>query len=236
MNSNEKNDTFQDKLRYNAMNRLLTTHLKLTQSPLAVKFFYTESELEFFRCGNEHTETKGQISFDKLNQNALSQQQTIFTRRENLLCSCDSSYNWQKNASRTAGKEYLSKTVFGIAVAPLGNSRFIADTINISCNQEQQKILLKAWQDAAGIEPWTAEDYELSPCEGTVFTHNKSIATICASYTNKEQTIIVIPADHLKHTVDELQTNNNLKRSSLNRSGDGFFRFTAGSQLIEDEN
>ena len=238
MNNTENDQKVLDKLRYKEMFETLKTELDLEQSPIAIKFFYTEPELDFFKKGNDYQVVDQSMSFCRWEQRSIEKRITIYSENKDLSCeTATCCFNWQDGDEPTSTSiERLSKIVFGVATAPLADARFIADTVNFYCNEEQAKKLINAWMEAAGVEPWQPEQpEERTACNYTVYTHNMSLASIgkvCPrSGLAKEDGIVnvVLPADHLKHTVDQLLEGKlNLKKSSLNRPGDGFFHFTMG--------
>ncbi len=238
MNDKDDDQKVLDKLRYKALFDTLKIELKLKQSPIAIKFFYTEPELDFFKKRNEYQLTEQPMSFCKWELTALEKGTTIYSEKKDLNCeTATCCFNWQEDNTQTStSSERLSKSVFGIAAAPLADARFIADTVSFYCEEDQAKTLINAWMEAAGVEPWQPEQSkEQTACNYSVYTHNMSIASIgniCpqSEFATKDGLVnIVLPADHLKHTVDELQEGKlSLNKSSFNRPGDGFFRFTMG--------
>lgn len=237
MNNTEKDQKVLDKLRYKEMFETLKTELGLKQSPIAVKFFYTEPELDFFKKGNEFQLTEKPMSFCQWEQTVHEKGTTIYSEKKDLNCkTANCCFNWQDgDAATSTSRERLSKSVFGVAAAPLADARFIADTVNFYCDKDQAKRLINAWMEAAGIDPYQPENpEEQTSCNYSVYTHNMSIASagkVCpgSCFAKEDIVNVVLPADHLKHTVDQLLEGKlSLNKSSFNRPGDGFFRFTMG--------
>lgn len=235
MNISYDNEGKLDRLRYKEMSKVLMEELSLAHSPVAVKFFYTQAELDYFKARNDFHLPKTPTTFCRWERNACDQDITIYSEAKDLKCrraSC--TFNWQDCDDFTpSGKQYLNKGVFGIAVAPLGKARFIADTVNCTCDCSQADTIMNAWIKASGAQPWRPSTNEdSSSCGGSVFVHNKNLATIgpiCShsAIKNENKEInIILPADHLSHVVEQLLGSKiSLKRSSFNRPGDGFFRF-----------
>ena len=224
-----------DKLRYKELSKNLMAELNLKDSPVAVKFFYTEAELVYFKKRNDFSQSTETMTFCQCVKAARNKEQTIYSDLKDL--SCDSAaygFNWKEgNDTRSSTKQYLNKCVFGIALAPLGDARFIADTVNVYCDGPQAEKLIAGWGEASGVAEWRPEEREdLSSCRCTVFVHNKNLASIgpiCPASCDENEANkmnVILPADHLKHTVDQLMSGNlSLKSSSFNRAGDGAFRY-----------
>lgn len=233
MNVSYGDEKKMDRLRYKEMNKDLMVELSLTHSPAAVKFFYTRAEFDYFKTRNDFYLPTAPTSFCQWERIVCSQEQTIYLEAKDLQCrraSCN--FNWEEcNDFKSSTKQYLNKGVFGIAIAPLGKARFIADTVNCTCNSSQAETIINAWIKASGVLPWrpnTTKDS--SSCIGSVFVHNKNLATIgpicshSAIKSESEEINVILPADHLAHVVEQMAERKiSLKRSSFNRPGDGFF-------------
>lgn len=238
MNSSDNSEKSLDKLRYKDLFETLKTELGLKFSPVAIKFFYTEAELDFFKKGNEFRQLSEGMSFCRWEKSAIEEDVTSYSEKEQLNCDVAACcFNWQEESGQKAvSGEQLSKSVFGVAAAPLADTRFIADTVNFYCDRQQAEILIDAWSKAAGVNPWQPEQAEeRTVCNYTVYTHNMSLASvgsICprSGFSAGDELVnVVLPADHLRHTVDQLLEGKlSLKKSSFNRPGDGFFRYTVG--------
>lgn len=224
-----------DRLRYKELSKNLMAELNLKESPIAVKFFYTEAEYSYFKKRNEFYLSTEAMTFCQCVKATLNTKQTIYSDLKDLSCdSADYGFNWKEgNDIRSSTKQYLSKGVFGIAFAPLGDARFIADTVNVFCDSPQAEKLIGGWMEASGVPAWRPEaTEEISSCSCTVYVHNKNLASIgpnCQSSRDDKEADkmnVILPADHLKHTVDQLLSGNlSLKGSSYNRPGDGVFRY-----------
>ena len=224
-----------DRLRYKELSKNLIAELNLKDSPIAVKFFYTEAESSYFKKRNDFCLSTEAMTFCQCVKAALNNKQTIYSELKDL--SCDSAaygFNWKEgNDIRSSSKQYLNKGVFAIAFAPLGDARFIADTVNVYCDSPQAEKLIGGWMEASGASAWRPESTEeMSSCSCTVFVHNKNLASIgptCPSSCEEKESDkmnVILPADHLKHTVDQLLSGKlSLKGSSYNRAGDGVFRY-----------
>lgn len=234
MNVSYDDERTLDRLRYKKMNEVFMAELSLKHPPTAVKYFYTQAEFDYFEARNDFHLPIKPGTFCQWERNACSQEQTIYAEAKDLQCrraAC--SFNWEKyNDFVPSTKQHLNKGVFGIAVAPLGKARFIADTVNCTCDSSQADTIINAWIKASGVQPWrptTAKDS--SSCSGNVFVHNKNLATIgptCPHFAIKnvrEEINVILPADHLAHVVDQLlECKISLKNTSFNRPGDGFFK------------
>ena len=234
MNVSYDDERTLDRLRYKEMSKVLMAELSLKHSPVAVQFFYTQAEFDYFNARNDFHLPPRPTTFCQWERNACSQEQTIYSEAKDLQCrraAC--SFNWQEcNDFTPSTKQYLNKGIFGIAVAPLGKARFIADTVNCTCDSSQADTIINAWIRASGVQPWRpSTTKDSSSCSGSVFAHNKNLATIgstCSHFAVKnesEEINVILPADHLAHVVDQLlECKISLKSSSFNRPGDGFFK------------
>lgn len=234
MNISYDDERTLDRLRYKEMSKLLMVELSLTHSPVALKYFYTQAEFDYFKKRNNFNRPTMPTTFCQWERTACKQEKTIYSEAKDLTCrraAC--SFNWEKcNDISSSTKQYLNKGIFGIAVAPLGKARFIADTVNCTCDSSQADTLINAWIKASGVQPWRPSTTKnSSSCSCSVFVHNQNIATIgptCSHSSIKnesEKSNVILPADHLSHVVDELVASKiSLKRSPFNRPGDGFFK------------
>ena len=235
MEENPSNEKSLDKLRYKELSRNLVAELNLKDSPVAVKFFYTEAEYDYFKKRNDYIKPTESMTFCQCEQTARSKKQTIYLELKDLQCDNEVyGFNWKESdEAPSSSKQYLNKGVYAIAVAPLADARFIADTVNVYCDSPQADTLLGAWEEVAGVPAWrprAAED--MSSCSCTVFVHNKNLASIgpvCLGSCDEsecDKINVILPADHLTHTVDQLlSTKLSLKSSPYSRPGDGVFRY-----------
>ena len=224
-----------DKTRYKQLCGDLMRELSLKDAPVAVKFFYTEAEFDYFKKRNDYILPTEPMTFCQCEQTARDKKQTIYMELKDLQCDSEAyGLGLQENDEATVSSgQYSIKGVYAIALAPLADARFIADTVNVYCHSSQANTLIGAWEEVAGVVAWrpsSAED--VSSCSCTVYVHNQNLASIgplCPSScdeTQSDKMNVILPADHLNHTVDQLLSSKlSLKSSPYSRPGDGVFRY-----------
>lgn len=221
--------------RYLEMNQSLMAELRLVHSPVAVKFFYTQTEFEYFRENYHYNVATKPMTFCQCEHKACEQGQTLYSELKDLQCdrAACSFGKEENNEVISPSRQYLSSKVFGIALAPLGEAQFIADTITFYCDSKQADMLINAWVTVSGVPPFRTDDAaDSSSCSSSIYVHNKNIASIgmvCSSSGDGEKwggMNVILPADHLRHTVDQLLSGKmSLRGSSFSRPGDGVFRY-----------
>lgn len=227
---------------YAVMQDKLMAELKMAKFPVAVKYFYTELEVEYFKKWHDYNRPETPTSFCECEYAAGKNGEIMFLDANNIGCEkAKYIFNLQENNDaniEVPGVRQLQAGVLGIAIAPLKEAQLVADTINFYCDQDGTEQLLRKWQDIAGIEPAKAgEDEEAPSCITTVFVHNENITKFSLAHSCKEtncqkengEYCVIVPGDHLKHLTDHIcEVKVGLGSTPLSRPGDGFFRYTLG--------
>ena len=224
---------------YQMMQETLMTELKLCHSPIAVKFFYGQIEVDYFKKWHDYHEPTKPTPFCALVHTARMKEQIIYLDPKGLGCDdAEYSFNWQGSAEQPNNhhtQQQIQHGVIGIGIAPLNVAQFVADTVHCYCNRAQADELINQWTSASGAQPLEASDNSAS-CAGSVLVHNKNLAKVspacCSAHPSASEDDhfnVILPGDHLKHVIDQLSERRiSLGCSSLNRPGDGVFRFSVG--------
>ncbi|MGL1932535.1 MAG: DUF169 domain-containing protein [Desulfotalea sp.] len=226
---------------YEVMQDTLMSELKLKLCPIAVKFFYTDLEVEYFKKWHDFEQPTDANSFCHWEHKSRLEKQVIYLEPKNLDNAALFSFNLEDSKGQkntTDRKEQLQGGVLGMAIAPLTDAQLVADTVQFYGNKNETEDLINEWKAVSGIDPEISDLSDKSPlCDSTVFVHNQNIAKVasirsCAENTSEKEDdkyMVIIPGDHLKHLTDHLDERKiSLGMSSLSRPGDGFFRFTLG--------
>ncbi|CAG35780.1 DUF169 domain-containing protein [Desulfotalea psychrophila] len=222
---------------YQNMQETLMTELKLCHPPVAVKFFYAQIEVDYFKKWHDYHEPTQATPFCTLMDTAHLEKQIIYLEAKTLGCD-DAKYrfNWQDATAQASNhpRQQLQHGVLGIAIAPLTVAQFVADTVHCYCTKAQADELIDQWTLASGAQPLEVNSNSAS-CADCVLVHNKNLAKIspacCSRHSASEDAHlnVILPGDHLKHVIEQLSERRiSLGSSSLNRPGDGVFRFSVG--------
>lgn len=238
-------------LSYKEMQHALMEELRLYHFPIAVKFFYNQTEVQQFKGQHEYYEPVKPMTFCQWEIAARMKGQIVYSEQNGLGCSnaayCfgwkDIDDNeikshlkyvtnsvWAEKAIRS--KPRLGKGLIGVAVAPLGDAKFVADTIHFYCDNMQAYHLAVDWMAVSGVHPMQSNiTINSSACGGNVYVHNTSLANMLpacsgsynAGKTERGEINFILPGDHLEHVVERLlHRKEELGSSSITRPGDGF--------------
>lgn len=234
MQSNPIDDKPLYRRGYDIMQGTLSSEFTLKTSPIAVKFFYSPIEIEHFKKWHDYTSPVDLSSFFAAEDIAHTTAKILLIEKSSLSCETAlSHFNWQQDQS-TKPKQQLQPGLLAIAIAPLKDALYVADTIHFLCSQEQAKNILTEWQGVAGVGPLTEVMEDTPSCEACVAVHNENLAArVDSGQKNSEgdglHVRVILPADHIKHLVDGINERKiSLGPSSLSRPGDGFFRISLG--------
>lgn len=215
---------------YDRMQETLVAEFGLDNNPIAVKFFYAQIEIDHFKKWHDYIIPESPASFQEFEHLSHTADKIFFLEATSFNCDNTLSHFHWHNDCELKPRHQLQPGLLGIAIAPLKNALYVADTVHFLCPQTQADKILGEWQGVAGVEPLTIKKGNVASCEYCVAVHNENLATTC-SCSLKEDTVtnVILPADHLKHLVDAINERKiTLGPSSLSRPGDGFFRINLG--------
>lgn len=238
-------------LGYKEMQHILMEDLRLYHFPIAVKFFYNELEVELFKEHHDYYMPAKSMTFCQWEIAARMKGQIIYSEQQGLGCkNAEYCFAW-KNIDDSEIKSHLkyttdsgmaekavlskprlNKAPIGIAVAPLGDAKFAADTIHFYCDNMQAYHLAVEWMAVSGVHPMRPNiTINSSACGGNVYVHNTNLANMLpacsgsynAGKTERGEINFILPADHLEHVVRRiLDRKEEYGSSAITRPGDGF--------------
>jgi len=238
-------------LSYREMQHILMEELRLYHFPVAVKFFFDQSEVDTFKKTHEYHTPVKPMTFCQWEIAARMKGQVVYSESQRLGCSnalCG--FGWKEidaaeikshlkyvrdesqAQAAVAAKPRLRQGLIGVAVAPLGEAKFIADTIHFYCDNMQAYHLAVDWMAATGIYPMRSNiTVNSSTCGGNVYVYNEKLANMLpacsgsynAGKTERGEINFIAPGEHIGPMVERLlERKEKLGSASLTRPGDGF--------------
>lgn len=220
-------------LNHQEMQHILMTELRLHYFPIAVKFFYSEIEVKLFKEHHTYHMPAKPMTFCQWEIAARTNGDIIYSEHQGLSCkNAAYCFNWKEMGKSEVdrhlkyttdnymaekailSKPRLNKGPLGIAVAPLADTKFTADTIHFYCDNNQAYQLAIDWMAVSGVHPMRSNiTFNSSSCGGNVYVHNTNLANMlpdCSdpySVSKNEESGInfILPADHLEHVVGQLR-------------------------------
>jgi uncharacterized protein (DUF169 family) len=234
------------------MQKVLMEELRLYHLPIAVKYLFTDAELEDFKENADYVTPVKNLTFCQWEIAARMKGQTVLALPDQLGCT-NAAYvlGWRqfsdaevlshlkyvKNEDQ-AKRFLLSKPrleegkLKAIIVGPLGDSYFDPDTVHFYCDNMQAYHLAVDYMAATDIHPLrTNIMMNSSACAGNIFSFlNKSANMLPAcsgSYnagkTERGEINFVIPGEHIGITVERLlERKAQCGSSAVTRPGDHF--------------
>lgn len=220
---------------YDIMQETLLSEFAFTVAPVAIKFFYAQMEIDHFKKWHEYTVAEKHDTLSDIEYVAHTQNTLFLVDASSLTNNGDISHlNWQENDATPKPNQQLQPGLLGIAVSPLKDALYVADTVHFLCTKDQAEAVVQAWHDVSGVGPIEVQTGNTNSCEACVTVHNENLAVVVPFHSvpnSSESNIykVILPADHMKHLVDRINEQKiSLGPSPLSRPGDGFFRFTLG--------
>jgi len=238
-------------LSYKEMQHTLMAELRLYHFPIAVKFFFDQIEVDTFKKEHEFYTPVKPMTFCQWEIAARMKGQIVYSEQQGLGCTNSlCSFGWKEvddkeikshlkyvkdeaQAKRAVDvKPRLKAGLIGVAVAPLGEAKFVADTVHFYCDNMQAYHLAVDWMSATDIYPMRSNiTINSSACAGNVYVFNEKLANMlpaCAgSYnagkTERGEINFIVPGEHIGAMVERLlERKEKLGSSSITRPGDGF--------------
>ncbi|MBF0457236.1 MAG: DUF169 domain-containing protein [Nitrospirae bacterium] len=237
---------------YKDIQHVLMEELRLMHMPVAVKFIFSDSELEDFKNNCTYHVPVHPITFCQFEIGPRMKGQTILGTRETLACAnADYVFGWKPldDAEVKAHLRYTKdmeqaerfvKTKSRLPegqlktfiVSPLADSYFAPDAVHFYCDTMQAYHLIVDYMAALDVHPLRpALTMNSSACGGCVFSYNENtlnMLTACSGSYNSGKTErgeinVMIPGGHIALTTQRLLERKKLHgSSSITRPGDQF--------------
>jgi uncharacterized protein (DUF169 family) len=221
-------------LTYQQMQQVLMDELRLMHYPIAVKFFFSDEELEAFRSSHDYFEPVKPMTFCQWEIAPRMKGQTLLATKEQIGCSSAAFIfgvetssteeeikilgKYVKDAAQAeqvaASKQRLPEGAFkAVLLSPLGDAPLAPDTVHFYCDNMQAYHLAVDWMAATGIHPLRPNiTMNASACGGNVFSFlNKTanMLTACSGSYNSGKTErgeinFIIPGEQIEATVQRL--------------------------------
>ena len=234
LNKNREQKSSQDELTYTDIQDILMENLRLMHFPVAVKFVFSDKELEDFKeNGGEFYQPVKKMTFCQWEIAARMKGQTVLAEKEHLGCpNAQYCFGWKplddkeidshlkyvkdrdqaerfvKSKSRLADDELKA-----IIVAPLSETYFTPDTVHFYCDNMQAYHLAVDYMAALDIHPLkTNITMNSSACSGNVYSYQENAAnmlTACsgsynAGKTERGEINFIIPGTQIEAVVRRL--------------------------------
>ncbi len=238
-------------LSYKEIQHTLMAELRLYHFPVAVKFFFDQEEIDEFKQAHEFYTPVKPMTFCQWEIAARMKGQVVFADKAGLGCSnAMYGFGWKelddgeikshlkyvkdKAQAKKAveAKPRLKPGLMGVAVAPLGDARFTADTIHFYCDTMQAYHLAVDWMAATDIIPMRSNiTVNSSACCGNVYAYNEQMANMLpacsgsynAGKTERGEINFILPEKHLGPMVEQLlRRKEEYGSGAITRPGDGF--------------
>jgi uncharacterized protein (DUF169 family) len=239
-------------LSYSDMQRTLMDELRLYHLPIAVKYLFSDEEIEDFKANADYCVPAKSMTFCQWEIAARMKGQTVLATSVDLGCP-NASYvlGWRpyseaeirshmKYAKDEAQAERFLKTkprfeegtLKAVVVSPLADAYFDPDTVHFYCDNMQAYHLAVDYMAATDTHPLTTNVMmNSSACAGNVysFRHKKAnFLPACsgaynAGKTERGEVNFIIPGDQIGLTVQRLLDRKaSFGSSAVTRPGDHF--------------
>ncbi|MCG6929413.1 MAG: DUF169 domain-containing protein [Desulfofustis sp.] len=233
------------------MQHTLMEELRLYHFPIAVKFFFDDSEVKAFKDTHDYYVPAKAMTFCQWEIAARMKGQVIFADQEALGCTnarCSfglkdideseikSHLKYVKDVEQAEksvrSKPRLQEGLLAVVVAPLGEATFPIDTVHFYCDNMQAYHLAVDWMSATNIHPLRSNiTINSSACAGNVYVFNEKMANMLpacsgsynAGKTERGEINFIVPGEHLEPMVQRLlERKEKYGSSSITRPGDHF--------------
>lgn len=238
-------------LSYKEMQHILMEELRLYHFPIAVKFFFEQREVDQFQQEHDYFVPAKPLTFCQWEIAARMKGQVVYADAKQLGCSnAKCSFGWKEideaeikshlkyvrdavqAAKAVQVKPRLKPGLLGIAVAPLSEAKYRADTIHFYCDNMQAYHLAVDWMSVADTYPMHSNiTINSSTCAGNVYVYQNKLANMLpacsgsynAGKTERGEINFIMPEVHLEPLVSQMLKRKETAGSvSLTRPGDGF--------------
>ncbi len=239
-------------MNYKKIQHILMEELRLMHQPVAVKFIFSDTELEDFKNNAAYHVPVHPITFCQFEIGPRMKGQTILGTKESLGCTTaqyvfgwkpldDAEIRTQQRYTKDieqAERFIKSKSrlpegqLRAFVVSPLSDSYFAPDVVHFYCDTMQAYHLTVDYMAALDVHPLRpALTVNASACGGCVFSYNEdtlNMVTPCSGSYNSGKTErgeinVMIPGGHIEPTTQRLLDRKKLHgSSSITRPGDPF--------------
>ena len=238
-------------LSYKETQHILMAELRLYHFPIAVKFFFDQTEVDTFKKDHAFYTPVKPMTFCQWEIAARMKGQIVYSEQQGLGCTNSlCSFGWKEVDGKeieshlkyvkdkaqakkaVAAKPRLKAGLIGVAVAPLGDAKFVTDTVHFYCDNMQAYHLAVDWMSATDIYPMRSNiTINSSACAGNVYVYNEKLANMLpacsgsynAGKTERGEINFILPGEHLEPMVKRLlERKENHGSASITRPGDGF--------------
>lgn len=241
-----------DKLSFQEMQHILMEHLRLIHYPVAVKYIFHDEELEEFKRNATYYVPVKPLTFCQCEIGARMKSLTVLGTKEKLGCSNAAFVLGWKSLDEHEIKSHLkyvkdeiqaerfvrSKArlpegkLKAFIVSPLGDAYFHPDVVHFYCDNMQAYHLAVDYMSAMDIHPLkstvTMNSAACCGCVSCYLNKTASIHPACsgsynAGKTERGETNVVIPGEHIEATVRRLlERIEKYGSASITRPGDPF--------------
>lgn len=239
-------------LSWKEMQKVLMEELRLYHYPIAVKFLFTDEEVDAFKENVDHYLPTKPMTFCQLEIAARMKGQTVFAAKEDMGCTNAAYVLGWSAFSEAEVKSHLKYTrnyeqaerfvktkarledgaLKGVVVGPLADTYFTPDTVHFYCDNMQAYHLAVDYMSAMDVHPLRpCVTMNSSACSGNVFTYVEKSANFLpacsgsynAGKTERGEVNFIVPGEHMGPTVQRLlERIENSGSSSVTRPGDNF--------------
>lgn len=221
-------------LTYPEAEQFLMQELRLMTSPIAIKYFFKQEELDSFRNNAEYYSPVKAITFCQVEIGARMENLPVLLERNKLGCSnARYVFGWkefdeaevkshlkycqdmEQSARFVQSKPRLPEnTLLAVAVVPLAAATMTPDVVHFYCDTMQAYHLLGYWMATQDIHPLRpALTINSAACGGNVYSHNSQQANLylaCSGSYNSGKTErgeinVSIPFAHLNAMITRMQ-------------------------------
>jgi uncharacterized protein (DUF169 family) len=236
---------------YKEMQHTLMEELRLYHFPVAVKFFFDQEEVDAFKKEHDFVVPVKPMTFCQWEIAARMKGQVVYAEQDTLGCSnARCGFGWKEidaaeikshmkyvrdeaQAEKAVrAKPRLKPGLIGVAVAPLGEAKYVADSIHFYCDNMQAYHLAIDWMAATDITPMRSNiTINSSACAGNVYAYNEQLANMLpacsgsynAGKTERGEINFILPEKDLRPLVAQLLRRKETYGSgAVTRPGDGF--------------
>lgn len=239
-------------MNYKEIQHTLMEQLRLMHLPIAIKFFFNDTELDEFKTNVTYHVPVHPITYCQFEIGPRMKGQTILGTKDTVACAnAHYIFGWKplddaeikSHLKYTKNLEQAQRFVKtksrlpegklkAFVVCPLADSYFAPDVVHFYCDNMQAYHLVVDYMAALDVHPLRPSlTMNSSTCGGSVFSYNENtlnMITACSGSYNSGKTErgeinIMIPGGHIAMVTERLLERKSLSgSSSVTRPGDEF--------------
>ena len=236
---------------FEKLHETLMREMRLIHSPVAIKYFFDQEELDSFKKNQPHYSPIKPLTFCQSEVGARMEGITVLVERENMGCTNASFVFGWKDLDESEVKSHLKYcadadharqvldakprvpgNLLAIAVSPLAAAATKPDVVHFVCDTMQAYHIIGDWMASQRIDNFhPSMSVNSAVCSGNVFTLNNKQANLylaCSGSYNSGKTErgeinVAIPGDHIEAVVKRLEDRVATKGgASITRLGEPF--------------